>query len=99
MPRCPFCKTPSLWKYARKMGFTLSSIRYHFRCPNCMSIISTPTITLDRGILDVDLISFLVKRVTSKKFRVESVGKNEKLQHFVDEEYTLETLQQWSSGK
>jgi hypothetical protein len=100
LPRCPFCKTPSLWEYTRKIGlktflFKPSADRVYYRCPNCMSIISvtteaiTPTIPLDPLVI-------LVKRTISKNLKIESVGVNEKLQHLVGAEYSLEVLQEWA---
>ena len=98
LPRCPFCKTPSLWEYVRKIGFTPSSDRFHFRCPNCMSIISIATIVtgLSDGAFLFNPIHQIAKRNTSKDFRIESVGNNEKLNHLVGSKYPLEILQEWA---
>jgi hypothetical protein len=100
LPRCPFCKTPSLWEYARKIGaetffFKPSADRVHYRCPNCMAIISVAKDAITPSVSG-DPIVILVKKKISKNIRVESVGNNENLKHLVGEEYSLEVLQEWA---
>jgi hypothetical protein len=42
--------------------------------------------------------TFLVKKIMNKRFKIESVGDNEDLKHFVGEEQELEILQKWAKG-
>jgi len=88
LPRCPLCKTPSLWEIAMEFKFTAYN-RYHFRCPNCMAIISAPVPTVSKTF-------GLHSLVASKKLKIESVGNDEKLKHLVGAEYSLEILQEWA---
>lgn len=101
LPRCPFCKRPSLWEYARKIGlktflFSPSSDRVHYRCPNCMSMISVTTEAITRTSFLDDPLVILVKKTISKNLKIESVGNNQRLEHLVGEEYPLEVLQEWA---
>lgn len=95
LPRCPFCKTPSLWELAMEMKFT-SYNRYHFRCPNCMAIISIAVPAVDGTTVGLGLTGLVMKKTVNKNFRIESMGNNQKLEHLVGAEYPLETLQEWA---
>lgn len=89
LPRCPFCKMPSLWKVAMEFKFTGYN-RYHFRCPNCLAVISIPVPRVAGGILIFHHL------LASKEIKIESVGNNPNLEHLVGAEYSLEILQEWA---
>lgn len=90
LPRCPFCKTPSLWEFGMEMKFAIAYNRYHFRCPNCLAILSVPTpIVIGR-------ISGLHSVIASKNLKIESIGSNSNLQHLEGAEYPLNILQEWA---
>lgn len=89
LPRCPLCKLPSLWEVGFEMKFTGYN-RYHFRCPNCMAIISAPVPAVVRGIVIVHAM------LAGKNIKIESVGNNENIKHLVGAEYSLEVLQEWA---
>jgi hypothetical protein len=88
LARCPLCKTPSLWEVGMEMKFT-SYNRYHFRCPNCLAIISIP-VPATTGIFGLHSL------IASKNLKIESVGNNQELQHLTGAEYPLEILQEWA---
>ena len=95
LSRCPFCKTPSLWEIAMEMKLT-SYTRYHFRCPNCLSIISIAMPAIDGTTIGLGLTGLLMKKTVNKNFKIGNVGNNANLQHLVGEEYSLEILQEWA---
>ncbi|MEM3617284.1 MAG: hypothetical protein QXJ31_05160 [Candidatus Bathyarchaeia archaeon] len=94
LPKCPFCKLPSLWEIATE--FKLGLNRYHFRCPNCLAILSIPVAAIEGATTGLGLTGWLLGKTASKNLRIESVGKNENLQHLVGSEFTLQTLQEWA---
>lgn len=89
LPRCPFCKTPSLWELGGEMKFTSYS-RYHFRCPNCMAIISASAPRVSKEVFGLHSL------LANKNLKIESIGNNSSLQHLVGSEYPLEVLQEWA---
>ncbi len=95
LPRCPLCKTPSLWEMAMEMKFTSYS-RYHFRCPNCMAIISVAVPAVNGTTIGLGLTGLLMRKTVNRNLRIDSTGNNRKLEHLVGAEYSLEILQEWA---
>jgi len=95
LPRCPFCKTPSLWEMGMEYKFT-SYNRYHFRCPNCMSVISIAVPAVDKTTVGLGLTGLLMKKTAKKEFKIEEIGNNENMDHLIGAEYSLEVLQEWA---
>ena len=90
LPRCPLCKQAPIWEWGLEMKFAIAYNRYHFRCQNCMAILSVPTPIV------MGLIVGLHTLIASKKLKIESVGNNSNLQHLIGSEYPLNVLQGWA---
>lgn len=97
LSRCPFCKTPSLWELGHQLKLSFMSIsRFHFKCPNCLSIVSIEEAAINPPIALSFTDLLITKKMTNKKLKVESVGKNPNMQQLVGEEYPLNVLQEWA---
>lgn len=92
LPNCPFCKLPSLWEYGMELKF-MGYSRYHFRCPNCLAIISVPVPTVAGGLLIIHSL------IAGENMKIDSMGKNDDVAGEVGEEYPLEVFQKWARKK
>jgi len=78
-----------------EMKFT-SYNRYHFKCPNCMAILSIAVPAVDGATAGLGLTGLIMKKTVNKNFIIESIGNNSNLKHLVGSEYPLEVLQEWA---
>lgn len=84
LPACPLCKSHALWEVATEAKLGLN--RYHFRCPNCLTVLS----------IQVGAVVALIW-AGSRNFRIEDVGSNSGMNSIVGKEYSVETLQGWAN--
>lgn len=97
LSRCPFCKMPSLWELGEQFKLSFMSIsRFHFRCPNCLSIVSIEEAVINPPVALSFTDMLINRKLTNKKLKVESVGKNQNMQQLVGQEYPLNVLQEWA---
>ena len=91
---CPLCKTSALWEIA----MTISSIsynRYHFRCQNCMALISIAVSAIIGASKGLGIAGTVKEEYVTNDLKIESIGNNQKLEHLVGKEYPLKQVQDW----
>lgn len=91
LPKCPFCKSASLWETTTQVD-DLARDRWHFRCPNCQAVFSTPA---DIAVSAVSPPVTVVKKAVMKNLRVESTGRSQ-VEGMVGKEYPLAEMQRWA---
>lgn len=96
LPVCPFCHNRPLWEFATQ--FKLSWHLIHFRCPDCMAILSIPVVEIAGPVVGV---AWLLRKASQKKIvlKVESIGDNPEMQSYLGKELPLENLQQLASAQ
>jgi hypothetical protein len=73
------------------MEFKFGLNRYHFRCPNCLGILSAPVAMIEGATAGLGLTGWLLKKSVDKTLKVESVG-NSKASVTVGAEFSFEEL-------
>jgi len=92
LPTCPLCKSQSAWEIATEAD-QLALVRWAFRCPNCMAVLSTTPATRVSALAEPVTVT---KTAVERDLRVESVERSED-EDFVGEEFPLAELQEWAS--
>ncbi len=92
LPRCPLCRSESLWEVATEVGQQAES-RWVFRCPSCKAVLSTAPEVAAQALAEP---VYHVQTAVNKSLRVESVDRKED-EDFVGEEFSLAELQEWAS--
>jgi hypothetical protein len=79
------------------MGFELSIglNRHHFRCPNCLGIVSVPVAAISKPMMPA---TWMLKQVATKDLKIESVGNSKASADLVGKEFPLATLQEWANS-
>jgi len=75
------------------MSFSLGLNRYHFRCPQCMAVMSVPVAAVAPAVFPA---IFMIKKVAGSKVRIEDVGKDQSRSYLVGTEHELSTIQGWT---